>query len=83
MSSVTRRARATAGERPRQVRDWLPAVIVLVATIAIWEGAIAAFDIQKFLLPTPTDIGGTLWDEHGTRSGRPAGTRSRRRSAAS
>ncbi len=46
-----------------QVRDWIPAVIVLVATIAIWQGAIAAFDIQKFLLPTPTDIGRTLWDE--------------------
>ncbi len=50
----------------RQVRDWVPAVVVLVATLVIWQGAIAVFDIQKFLLPSPTDIGGTLWDEHGT-----------------
>ena len=50
----------------RQVRDWVPAAIVLVATIGIWQGAIAVFDIQKFLLPAPTDIGSTLWDERGT-----------------
>jgi NitT/TauT family transport system permease protein len=47
----------------RQAREWVPAVFVLVATIAIWEGAVAVFDIQKFLLPAPSDIAGTLWDE--------------------
>jgi NitT/TauT family transport system permease protein len=55
-----------AGRRAaRQVRDWIPAAVVLVATLAIWQGAIAVFDIQKFLLPSPTDIGSTLWDDHG------------------
>jgi NitT/TauT family transport system permease protein len=50
----------------RQVRDWVPAVVVLLATLAVWQGAIAAFDIQKFLLPAPDDIARTLWDEWGT-----------------
>jgi NitT/TauT family transport system permease protein len=47
----------------RQLRDWLPALVVLVATIGIWQGAIEVFDIQKFLLPAPSDIVSTLWDE--------------------
>jgi NitT/TauT family transport system permease protein len=53
-----------AGRRAaRQARDWIPAAIVLVATLVIWQGAIAVFDIQKFLLPSPSDIGSTLWDD--------------------
>ena len=50
----------------RQAREWLPALLVLVGTIAIWEGAVKAFDIQNFLLPAPTDIGSTLWDQKHT-----------------
>jgi NitT/TauT family transport system permease protein len=62
---------ATAGtgygrKAARQVRDWLPAVVVLVAALVLWQGAIAVFDIQKFLLPAPLDIGRTLWREHGS-----------------
>ena len=34
-----------------------------MATIGIWQGAIEVFDIQKFLLPAPSDIASTLWDE--------------------
>ena len=47
----------------RQAREWLPAVVVLVGTLVLWQLAIAAFDVQKFLLPSPTDIGSTLWEE--------------------
>jgi NitT/TauT family transport system permease protein len=50
----------------RQAREWFPAVIVLVATLLVWQGAIAVFDIQKFLLPSPSDIGSTFWDERHT-----------------
>jgi NitT/TauT family transport system permease protein len=50
----------------RTLRDWIPAVAIFVVGIAVWEGAIAAFDIQKFLLPAPSDIVGTLIDQGGT-----------------
>ena len=41
--------------------EWLPALAVFVLGIAVWEGSIAAFHIQQFLLPRPTDIASTFW----------------------
>jgi NitT/TauT family transport system permease protein len=52
---VTARA---AGDR---FVEWAPAVAVFVLAILLWEGAIAAFHIQQFLLPRPSDIGKTFW----------------------
>ena len=49
-----------------RAREWIPAAFVLVAGIAIWEGAIAAFDIQQFLLPKPSDIARALYDNWST-----------------
>ena len=47
----------------RSVRDWLPAVVVLVGGIALWEGLVAGLNVQRFLLPPPSDIAQTFWDE--------------------
>jgi NitT/TauT family transport system permease protein len=47
-----------AGDR---LAEWAPAIAVFVLVIAAWEGAIAAFHIQQFLLPRPTDIATTFW----------------------
>ena len=44
----------------RSVRDWIPAVVVLVAILVGWQAAIEVFDIQRFLLPKPTAIVGSL-----------------------
>jgi NitT/TauT family transport system permease protein len=52
---VTARA---AGDR---LVEWVPALAVFVLAIALWEGAIAAFHIQQFLLPRPSDIAQTFW----------------------
>jgi len=61
---VSATAAAGSGRRAaRQAREWVPAVAVLVGTLVLWQLAIEAFDVQKFLLPSPTDIGSTLWDE--------------------
>jgi NitT/TauT family transport system permease protein len=49
----------------RRVTDWLPAVFVLVAGIALWEGLIRALDVQEFLLPKPSAIVSTFWDTRG------------------
>jgi NitT/TauT family transport system permease protein len=46
----------------RRLTDWVPAVVVLVGTIAIWEGMIRALDVQAFLLPKPSAIITTFWD---------------------
>jgi NitT/TauT family transport system permease protein len=46
----------------RRLTDWIPAVVVLVAMIGLWEGVIRAFDIEAFLLPKPSAIVSTFWD---------------------
>jgi NitT/TauT family transport system permease protein len=40
----------------RRVRDWAPALFVLVAFIGLWEGIVKAAHVQRFLLPAPTAI---------------------------
>jgi NitT/TauT family transport system permease protein len=49
----------------RFASEWLPAVVVFVAGIVLWEGIVRGFGIQNFLLPPPSDIGQTLWSDRG------------------
>lgn len=49
----------------RLAREWVPALIVFVVGIAIWESAVRGFGIQNFLLPAPSDIVQTLWSDRG------------------
>ena len=46
-------------------REWLPALVVFVLGILVWEGAVRGFDIQNFLLPAPSSIVETLWSDRG------------------
>ena len=66
MSAATTATPGLGRRAARQAREWFPALIVLVATLLVWQGAIAVFDIQRFLLPSPSDIGSTFWDERDT-----------------
>jgi NitT/TauT family transport system permease protein len=50
----------------RQVGDWVPAAVILVATIGVWQGAIELFHVQQFLLPKPTAIASSFWNERST-----------------
>jgi NitT/TauT family transport system permease protein len=46
----------------RRLVDWLPAAVVLVGGIAAWQGLVVAFHVQQFLLPKPSSIATTFWD---------------------
>jgi len=56
--------RGTLGARVgRGAVDWIPAATVLVLGILLWEGLVRALDVQRFLLPAPSAILQTLWEE--------------------
>ena len=54
---------ATIGTR---VVDWIPAIVVFVAAIAVWHFSIVAFHIEKFLLPKPGAIVSAFWTQRDT-----------------
>jgi NitT/TauT family transport system permease protein len=68
---VTAILTATPGESmglraARQLRDWAPAVVIFAAGIGLWEGLTRALHVQQFLLPPPSTIAQTLYDQAGT-----------------
>lgn len=44
----------------QRISAWLPAIIVFVLFIVLWEGLVRALNIGVFLLPTPSAIVGQL-----------------------
>jgi len=50
----------------RRLRDWIPAAVVLVLGLVLWQGLVTALDVQRFLLPKPSEIASTFWDERDT-----------------
>lgn len=46
-------------------RTYLPAVVLFVAAIVVWELFVQLFDIQQFLLPAPSVIGRAFADNFG------------------
>jgi NitT/TauT family transport system permease protein len=50
----------------RRVRDWAPAVLVLVLGIGLWELLVRGLSVERFLLPAPSAIARTLNDERDT-----------------
>jgi NitT/TauT family transport system permease protein len=50
----------------RKAGEWVPAVVVFVLVIAAWEGGIALFHVQQFLLPKPSDIVSAFWTDRHT-----------------
>jgi NitT/TauT family transport system permease protein len=47
----------------RRVVDWGPPLLVFALGILSWQLLVVAFNVQEFLLPKPTEIARTLWDE--------------------
>ncbi|RWL17327.1 MAG: ABC transporter permease [Mesorhizobium sp.] len=45
--------------------SWLPAVILMLVTIVLWEAAVRIFSISSFIVPAPSEIAKSLvaqWD---------------------
>ena len=64
MSVVAPVPRGTVGARMgRGAIDWIPAAVVLVLGLLLWEGLVRALDVQRFLLPAPSAILDTLWEQ--------------------
>src|SRR5205823_12638547 len=47
--------------------DWIPAIVVFFLAILVWQLAIQAFHIQKFLLPKPGAIVSAFWTQRSAR----------------
>jgi NitT/TauT family transport system permease protein len=50
----------------QRARDWVPAAVVFLLGIALWEGYTRGADVEAFLLPPLSDILETLWAERDT-----------------
>jgi NitT/TauT family transport system permease protein len=53
----------TARARVGTVLDWLPALVVFVLVIGLWEGLVRALHVQQFLLPKPSTIISVFWTQ--------------------
>ena len=59
--------RGTLGARVgRSLWDWIPALVVFVGGIGLWEGLVRGLDVQNFLLPAPSAIVEAFWTERET-----------------
>jgi putative hydroxymethylpyrimidine transport system permease protein len=45
------------------VAQYAPPLMLVLAVVAIWELAIAAFDVQAYLFPAPSAIASALWSD--------------------
>jgi NitT/TauT family transport system permease protein len=50
----------------RRLLDWVPAIAVFAIGIAAWQGLVVVFNVQEFVLPKPSVIATTFWDERST-----------------
>ena len=62
VAQPTPRGTAVASVRTKAV-DWVPAIVVFFLAIVVWQLAIDAFNIQKFLLPKPGAIVSAFWTQ--------------------
>ena len=64
--SSSRSRPASRGRSATRLRDWVPAIVVFLVGIGLWQGLTTLFDVQTFLLPKPSDIAQAFWDDKGT-----------------
>lgn len=50
----------------RRLLRWLPALVLPLVGLVVWQLACWAFSPREWLLPSPFDIAGSLWDDRST-----------------
>jgi NitT/TauT family transport system permease protein len=63
---VGERGPTVGGRAVRQAGEWLPALLVLVVVVGVWEGLTRALHVQQFLLPKPSTIVSVCWTQRHT-----------------
>ncbi|HKG42927.1 MAG TPA: ABC transporter permease [Gaiellaceae bacterium] len=47
----------------QRLADWTAPLVVFLLGIVLWQALVAVFNVQEFLLPKPSVIAQTFWDE--------------------
>ncbi len=47
----------------KRIGEWVPALVVFVVVIGLWEGLVRALHVQQFLLPKPSTIVSVFWTQ--------------------
>ena len=47
----------------RKLGEWVPALVVFVLVVGLWEGLVRALHVQQFLLPKPSTIVRVFWTQ--------------------
>ena len=58
-------ARGIGARLPLNLPSLLPSLLIVVAIIGAWEVCVRLFEVQKWLLPAPSDIAATLYADAG------------------
>jgi ABC-type nitrate/sulfonate/bicarbonate transport system permease component len=48
-----------------RIIDWLPAVVLIVVLVVVWEVLVEVLDVQRWLLPAPSVIAAEILDSFG------------------
>ncbi len=63
---VSERGPTVGGRAVRQAGEWLPALVVFLVVVGVWEGLVRALHVQQFLLPKPSTILSVFWTQRHT-----------------
>jgi NitT/TauT family transport system permease protein len=63
---VSERGPTVGGRAVRQAGEWLPALVVFLVVVGLWEGLVRALHVQQFLLPKPSTILSVFWTQRHT-----------------
>lgn len=47
----------------RKMLQWLPALLVMLGILGVWEAYVRIFDVQEWLLPAPTVVALTMFED--------------------
>jgi NitT/TauT family transport system permease protein len=50
----------------KRIAEWLPALVVFMLVVGLWEGLVRALHVQQFLLPKPSTIVRVFWTDRHT-----------------